>query len=311
MDQSIDYSNYLSMKFRYVFSKFTQNYEKGNQFGGYKFPESKENYDLELSQTLTAVYSAINLCNSTPSVDCNIGKPLPEKECSTDNETLSIIASLFLSILPQKGRNFLFEFFVYYLNNKLLNCRTYEKKVEEVKIKEIINYFLILIKIINDNLNKIKNDQIVKNIFLSPEYHDSQRSKKLKQVIDDKYLKPFNVNKSDLDLSQAQTKKNLLIINKFFEKELKNVRKISYRLFLEYLKNNSKFKKITDKISTEDMNNLFIELNTQYNDDTENVDISKLLFIGIVNYDDSILISFTEQEARDNKLAVSQINFLN
>jgi len=326
------------MKFRYLFFKFVQSYKNNLQVGGY-FEPSNNN---ELAIMETAAYAAVNRCLMTPSADCSGAQNLWKKvECVDDEKVLSIVASMFLSILNQKdklGKNFLFELIIAILRKKLTNCTRNTSNREEdsrqeltqEKITEIINYFLDFIKLINKNLDDIQNN--TDEIFLNSEYSDSSRAgeylkflkqKNPKQKIN--ILNKLDTTNEKLEATTNADKDNLGIINKFFEYNISSIKKISLSAFIEYLKADSNFQNII-RAHQEEINS---ELNAklEVNFDINVPGIEKLIFIGTYNkvgnnYVVNPKAGFTKTEALKNiddtdvagvldfGLQMDEINFL-
>lgn len=168
-----NYPKYLSMKFKYLFLKFIQNYKNTNQFGGY-FLKNEETPDaLNLKSIMeAAAYAAVKNCLGIESPDCD-PTIIQIPKCDDDSITLSIVASMFLSILGDDLHNLI----ISALLKKLINCKRSLLKTDDVE--RIINYYLEFIKILNTNLDKISKYAL--QIFLSSEYSDSMRAANYKK----------------------------------------------------------------------------------------------------------------------------------
>lgn len=331
MTSSNYYSKYVSAKFKYLWLKFIKEYNQTQQTGGYKFGTTAG----ELVSSMAATYAALYICNTQASVDCGSTQGT-RAGCVGDNDAiiLSIIASLFLSILSTKkdnqNKNFLYELFASFIRKKIANCKI-SGNVELVtinKVEEIIKYYLKIIKQINENLKKIADitdttDTILDNIFLNAEYRDSRRATRLQddKVKKDKLIElskrtPTPFTNDDLNELMSVNKVYLGIINSFFEVELQNVEKISYSAFLVYLKSNAlspkppvktatqtseEFDTILSNFNTEfdkKYEEIFTNLTTQFRDDTDTVDVSKFIFVGAYKNDDTVLLRLTKTEAQ-------------
>jgi hypothetical protein len=330
MTNSNYYSKYVSAKFKYLWLKFNKEYNQAQQTGGYKFKypdQGKPNLDqiMELSISMTAAYAALIMCDTQTSVDCSSTVVRFVKTgCDDDARILSIIASLFLSILSTEKDmnqvNFFYELFASFIRKKITNCKTTGSSslVTKDKVKEIISYYLNLIKQINNNLKNINDtkDTILDKIFLSAEYRDPLRTNRITEEQKIKLVE-LSGNKpniafinDDLEATTSGKKVNLGIINSFFENNLEKVKYISYSDFLNYLKKDVKLKNtasLDDKIYKE----IFEEISasTDFTDDTGSVDVSKFIFLGAYKDDNTILLKLDKNEFKKlGNIAESKIN---
>jgi hypothetical protein len=324
MNSSSNHSKYLSMKFRYLFLKFIKSYKNNLQVGG-AYKEPIDNNDL--SRMETAAYAAVNKCLMTASADCSNAQDLYGEKvpCADDNTVLSIIASMFLSILNQddtKNKNFLFELIIAILRKKLINCtqkKSTKKKEQQgltqEKIIQIIEYFLEFIKLINKNLDNIKDN--INKIFLNTEYCDSSRAATYLQKIEvDKKKSIFTqlgTSDENLNATTANEKHDLGIINVFFEKNISRIEKISLSTFIEYLKIDLVFNKIIKDhhsvITTELDDKLIVIKRNTFNKNVPGIE--NLIFIGTYNLlDSNVIKSFTKDAALEAGLQKIEINFL-
>ena len=224
MTNSNYYSKYVSAKFKYLWLKFNKEYNQAQQTGGFIYGKNQD----DLSRSMAAVYAALLICTDQDSVDCRDTRHDIRKECDYDAMIISIIASLFLSILSTKkddhNKNFCYELFASFIKKKIANCKISEKSGNTAplttdKIKEIFVYFLNIIKQINENLEKIADQRtdpityqrIIDKIFLSPEYHDSARVNK---ITDDQKSVLVNLSNEEgsTPFTIEQIKKELPII---------------------------------------------------------------------------------------------------
>lgn len=319
MTNSNYYSKYVSAKFKYLWLKFNKEYDQVQQTGGYKFKypaKGLPNDDqiMELSISMTASYAALIMCNTQPSVDCR--STFVRSSCDDDARILSIIASLFLSILSTEEDtskvNFFYELFASFIRKKIANCKSSGSSalVTKEKVKQIIIYYLNLIKQINDNLKNI----ILDDIFLSAEYRDSLRpitdQQKEKLVKLSQNSPHIAFTKDQLIATTSEEKVNLGIINSFFENNLEKVKYISYSTFLDYLKKNQKLKN-TASLDDISYTEIFDEISvlTEFTDETGSVDVSKFIFVGAYKNDNTILLRLEKCEFQElGNIAESKIN---
>jgi hypothetical protein len=302
-----NYPKYLSMKFKYLFLKFIQNYKNTNQFGGYLLKikptqinnptqKDKETYKKAQEEYLhlksimeAAAYAAVKNCIGIESPDCNPPK-LEIPNCDDDSITLSIVASMFLSILGDD----LHKLIISMLIKKLINCKSNLLKKEDVE--RIIEYYLKFIEKLNNNLDKIS--EYASKIFLSSEYSDSKRAAEYKKklVLGDPRAKLLGI-RDDVDLA---------IINKFFEDNISKITKISFSRFIELLQENCSFQQIIFKFKSElKLDTLF----SKYSEDKTPVDLLQLIFIGIFKKD-IVIQSFTKKCSIEATLGEPTIKFL-